>query len=49
VKTAEPDLDASSEDEDIETSMDGHTANRTDMLPWESCGPDCPTCGDFEK
>ena len=30
-------------------NLDGHTADRTDMLPWDSCGPDCPVCAEFEK
>ena len=30
-------------------NLDGHTADRTNMLPWDSCGPDCPVCAEFEK
>jgi hypothetical protein len=29
--------------------QDGHTKDRTNMLPWDSCGPDCPVCAEFEK
>lgn len=29
--------------------QDGHTADRTNILPWESCGPDCPVCAEFER
>jgi hypothetical protein len=49
MKTAEPELGVNSEEAATETNVDGHTANRTDMLPWESCGPDCPVCGDGEE
>ena len=30
-------------------NLDGHIADRTDMLPWDSCGPNCPVCAEFEK
>jgi len=30
-------------------NVNGHTADRTNMLPWESCGPGCPMCAEFEK
>lgn len=30
-------------------NLDGHTADRTDMLPWDSCGPDCPVCAECER
>jgi hypothetical protein len=49
MKTAEPTLAVSSEEEVIETNVDGHTANRTNISPWESCGLDCPVCGGCEK
>ena len=29
--------------------QDGHTKDRTNMLPWDSCGPDCPVCAEFER
>jgi hypothetical protein len=29
--------------------LDGHTADRKDMLPWDSCGKDCPVCAGFEE
>jgi hypothetical protein len=29
--------------------QDGHTADRTNMLPWDSCGPDCPVCAEGER
>jgi hypothetical protein len=29
--------------------QDGHTADRTNMLPWDSCGPDCPVCAECER
>jgi hypothetical protein len=49
MKTAEPTVALFSEEEAIEANVDGHTANRTNMPPWESCGPDCPVCGDCEN
>lgn len=30
-------------------NLDGHTADRTNMLPWDSCVPDCPACAEFEQ
>jgi hypothetical protein len=30
-------------------NVNGHTADRTKMLPWESCGPDCPVCAGSEN
>jgi hypothetical protein len=49
--TANPALfGEASEEEGTDTNdSSGHTANRTDMLPWESCGPDCPVCSEFER
>jgi hypothetical protein len=29
--------------------QDGHIADRTNMLPWDSCGPDCPVCAESER
>jgi len=38
------------EDETVQNeNLDGHTADRTNMLPWDSCGPDCPVCAESEK
>jgi len=48
MKTNERNVVGPSEEDASETNADGHTANRTDMLPWDSCGPDCPVCGDCE-
>jgi hypothetical protein len=41
-------LDATLDEDAIEPN-DGHTANRTKMLPWESCGPECRLCAELEK
>ena len=30
-------------------NLDGHTADRTNMMPWDSCGPDCRVCTEFER
>lgn len=49
MKTAQPLFDAVSEENGIESNVDGHTANRTDMVPWEPCGPECPVCAEVEK
>ena len=38
-----------SEQTDERQHQDGHTADRTDMMPWDSCGPDCPVCGECER
>ena len=29
--------------------QDGHTKDRTNMLPLDSCGPDCPVCAHCER
>jgi len=29
--------------------LKGHTKDRADLLPWDSCGPDCRACAEFEK
>jgi hypothetical protein len=46
--TTQTPVDAVPEEDTMETDVDGHTANRTNMLPWESCGPDCPVCTESE-
>ena len=28
---------------------DGHAVDRMNMLPWDSCGTDCPVCAQFER
>lgn len=46
---AESLFDEAPDEETGETNLDGHTADRTEMPPWESCGPDCPVCAESEK
>jgi hypothetical protein len=49
MRTAQPLIDVAPEEDAIETNADGHTTDRTEMLPWDSCGPECPVCAEFEN